>query len=220
MHRSATREQLITILTLTAAYLVAAAITAWLLGNGEFVFYIGVMLVIIAAMGWVHRRVGLSAELLAGLSGWGLLHMAGGLVPIPADWHSGLEQSVLYNLWLVPRLFKYDQAVHILGFGLTTWLCWQSLTVAIVARQPGAAPPRPTAGLLVICAAAGMGFGALNEVVEFFATLLLPQTNVGGYENTGWDLVSNLVGCLIAALLIRARAASAPKRGMNAAPDA
>jgi len=30
----------------------------------------------------------------------------------------------------------------------------------------------------------------------------LPGTNVGGYENTGWDLVANLVGCLIAATAV------------------
>ena len=48
-----------------------------------------------------------------------------------------------------------------------------------------------------------MGFGALNEVVEFAATLSVPETNVGGYVNTGWDLVSNLVGCITAAILIR-----------------
>ena len=65
---------------------------------------------------------------------------------------------------------------------------------------------RPTIGLLAICVAAGMGFGAANEVVEFIATRVLPETNVGGYENTGWDLVSNTAGCLIAAGLIHARA--------------
>jgi hypothetical protein len=27
---------------------------------------------------------------------------------------------------------------------------------------------------------------------------------VGGFVNTGWDLVSNMVGCIIAMLLIRA----------------
>lgn len=33
--------------------------------------------------------------------------------------------------------------------------------------------------------------------------LTIPNTNVGGYENTGWDLVSNLAGCAIAAVVIR-----------------
>ncbi len=43
---------------------------------------------------------------------------------------------------------------------------------------------------------------AVNEVVEFIATITLPGTNVGGYENTGWDLVANLVGCLIAVIAV------------------
>jgi len=61
---------------------------------------------------------------------------------------------------------------------------------------------KQTFGLLVLCVAGGMGFGAANEVVEFIATLTLPGTNVGGYANTGWDLVANSVGCLIAATAI------------------
>ena len=59
--------------------------------------------------------------------------------------------------------------------------------------------------MLTLVTAAGMGFGAMNEVVEFIATLTMPETNVGGYVNTGWDLVSNLVGCVFAAILIRLR---------------
>jgi hypothetical protein len=47
-----------------------------------------------------------------------------------------------------------------------------------------------------------MGVGALNEVVEFLATRLLPETNVGGFENTGWDLVFNTHGASAAAVLI------------------
>jgi hypothetical protein len=58
-----------------------------------------------------------------------------------------------------------------------------------------------------------MGFGAANEVVEFLATLALPETNVGGYENTGWDLVANVVGCVIAALLISVWPATATSPG-------
>ena len=47
-----------------------------------------------------------------------------------------------------------------------------------------------------------MGFGGLNEVIEFFLTLTLPETNIGGYINTGWDLVSNLAGATVACSLI------------------
>jgi hypothetical protein len=61
---------------------------------------------------------------------------------------------------------------------------------------------KPTLGLMVLCAAAGVGFGAMNEVLEFAVTLALPETNVGGYVNTGWDLVSNAAGAAITVTLI------------------
>jgi hypothetical protein len=71
---------------------------------------------------------------------------------------------------------------------------------AAIATRGGRAEPTP--GLMVLAATAGMGLGALNEVVEFLATLALPNTNVGGYLNTGWDLVANLVGAAVAATII------------------
>jgi hypothetical protein len=82
---------------------------------------------------------------------------------------------------------------------LVTWILWQLLRRSWAARN---IELQPTLGLMVLCATAGMGFGALNEVVEFFATLTVPETNVGGYENTGWDLVANAVGCILAAASI------------------
>ena len=120
-------------------------------------------------------------------------------MPIPDAWPRLGEKRVLYNLWLIPNLFKYDQLVHAAGFGLVTWICWMALRKAFDRRG---VPLSPTFGLLTLCVAAGMGFGAMNEVVEFIAVLALPGTNVGGYENTGWDLVANTVGCVIAAVLI------------------
>ncbi len=47
-----------------------------------------------------------------------------------------------------------------------------------------------------------MGLGALNESVEFIATITIPETNVGGCLNTGWDLVANAVGATLAAVVI------------------
>lgn len=191
----------------TLAYLLAAVIGAAGSGNREFVFYIVVMLALISVIGLVHRRVGLSAGLLWALNAWGLLHMAGGLVPVPEDWPYNPPNAVLYSLWLMPNLLKYDQVVHAYGFGVTTWLCWQALRSS--ARDHGGGALQPTAGVLTLCAAGGMGFGALNEVIEFIATLTMPNTNVGGYVNTGWDLVANLVGCTAAAFWIRWRERSA-----------
>jgi len=184
----------------TATYLLVAVVFAFVRGNLEFVFYIGVMAVLIAAVLVVHRRVQLLPATLWCLSVWGLLHMAGGLVHVPASWPVNGDSNVLYNLWLVPERIKFDQFVHAYGFGVATWVCWQGLCAAFGGGERSAV--RPTPGLLVLVAAAGMGLGALNEVIEFAAVLLLPDTNVGGYMNTGWDLVANLLGCVAAAVLI------------------
>jgi hypothetical protein len=198
------------VLAFTLVYM-GVALPASLRGHSaEFLMYLVVMAVLVAVVGMVHLRVGLHIAALWGLSLWGLAHMAGGLMPVPASWPVGGDSRVLYNLWLVPGVLKFDQLVHAYGFGLVTWICWQGLSRAFTGRG---VPVRPTLGLLTLCIAAGMGFGAANEVVEFLATRVLPETNVGGYTNTGWDLVANLAGCLIAAVVIYARSSrSVPSR--------
>lgn len=189
----------------TAAYLLAAILLAFYLGNLEFLYYIAVMLVLVYLVWAVHRSVLLTNSALWALSFWGLAHMAGGLLAVPEAWPIDSGSRVLYSLWLIPGYLKYDQVVHAYGFGIATWVCWQGIRSAI-RRRGGQASP--TVGLLVLAATAGMGLGALNELVEFLATLLIPETNVGGYVNTGWDLAANFLGATAAALIIRARAST------------
>jgi hypothetical protein len=186
----------------TALYVACASIGAVALGNTEFLFYIVVMLVLVAVVALVHRAVGLTPAVLWALSLWGLLHMAGGLVAVPAAWPIDGEIRVLYSLWLVPGLLKYDHVVHAYGFAVATLVCWQGMQAAIRSRGGDASP---TLGVAVLAAASGMGLGALNELVEFAATLLVPETNVGGYLNTGWDLFANFVGAAAAATVILLR---------------
>jgi uncharacterized membrane protein YjdF len=190
----------------TITYLLCASYGAWVNRNQEFLFYLAIMVILIAAVLVVHTRVILSNGVLWGLSVWGILHMAGGLLPIPLGWSIEGESRVLYNWWLIPRYLKYDHLVHAYGFGVTTFVCWEGLTELLKSHSD---PPRKPRGFgsLILCGAASLGFGALNEVVEFVATLSIPETNVGGYENTGWDLVANLVGVALASLIIHLRIA-------------
>jgi uncharacterized membrane protein len=197
---------LLPVFMFNAAYMTVAVAGSIVQGNREFIFYIVVMVVLISIMGLVHSRVKLTTPLLWAFSVWGLAHMAGGLCPLPAGWPYNGDQAVLYSWWIIPQKLKYDQIVHAYGFGVTTWLCWHILRNAV--RQADGSTLKPTFGMLTLCAAGGMGFGALNEVIEFIAVLTIPNTNVGGYENTGWDLVANLFGTILAALIIRFRAKS------------
>jgi hypothetical protein len=50
---------------------------------------------------------------------------------------------------------------------------------------------------------AGLGAGALNEIIEFAATVIFPDTGVGGYVNNSLDLVFNLLGAVVAMAVIK-----------------
>jgi uncharacterized membrane protein YjdF len=199
-----------------ALYMVGASALALRAFNMEFIFYGLVMLLLMGTVWWVDTRVRLSTLTLWCLSIWGLAHMMGGTVPIPAELTEPGEQSVLYSLRLRPWLPKYDQVVHAFGFFTCTMASWRAMN-AIVCGALGRSVDedclRPTFGPLFGAMMMGMGLSAMNEIVEFVATLIFENTNVGGYVNTGWDLVSNFTGCVIGALAIRSGWARRPRAG-------
>lgn len=173
-------------------------------GNGEFTFYLVVMLILIGMIYGVHRRVGFSSSVLWLLAVWGLLHLAGGTVPVPMSVaQTENDTAVLYSLRPWAWLPRYDQVTHAFGFFVATLASGEALLGAT-------RPVRVGVGFACACGLMGVGFGALNEVVEFVATRTLPDTNVGGYVNTGWDLVSNSVGAGIGCLVVAARGVRAP----------
>ena len=92
-----------------------------------------------------------------------------------------------------------DFVVHAIGFGTAGIGVWEATRTWL----PAAPGHRLGTGLIVCLL--GQGVGAFNEVVEFGASHLLAATNVGGYENTGRDLVANLVGTAVAAWLVSRR---------------
>lgn len=168
-------------------------------GNSEFIFYLVIMLILIGTVYWIHTRVGFSRPVLWLLAVWGLLHMAGGTVGVPVEWaETDKDSAVLYSLRPWPFLPKYDQVTHAFGFFVATLAAGEALVAAT-------RPERIGIGFAAACALVGVGLGAVNEVIEFVAVLILPETNVGGYLNTGWDLVANSLGAILAAGLILLR---------------
>lgn len=209
---SSLRPGTIGVFVFFAAYVLPAAAIAMCQMNLEFTFYVLVMVLLAGAVAAVHVRVNFSTGLLWALAVWGLLHMAGGLMPVPQSWPINGEIRVLYSLWLIPGALKFDQVVHAYGFGTTAWACWQGLRFILASREGGSPTSiRPTLGMLILCGTAALGFGALNEVVEFVATMTMPNTNVGGYVNTGFDLVANLAGVLVACTILGAGGTRAVK---------
>ena len=195
------------------AYLLAFGGVAIAKGNGEFIFYLGVMLILVAAAYAVHRRVGFSPLVLWLLALWGFGHMGGGTIPIPESFaDGGSGDPVLYSFRLAPWFPRYDQLIHVYGFCCATLASGEGLWAAT-------RPARVGLGFAAAAALMGAGFGAINEVVEFIATRTLPETNVGGYVNTGWDLVSNTVGALLGAVVVWKRGARPSRAGSSPATD-
>ncbi|MFN0133663.1 MAG: DUF2238 domain-containing protein, partial [Phycisphaerales bacterium] len=182
-----------------ALYMVGFTARAVLVGNYEFLFYAAVMVVLAGGVMAMNARVRFSTLVLWLLAAWGFLHMAGGNVPIPAslapDWTppSPGARTVLYNMRPAAWMPKYDQIVHAFGFFSATLACAEALAAAV----PGL---RLSLGVRIAIFCMGMGLGAANEVVEFVATRFM-ETNVGDFVNTGWDLVSNMTGATIAAIV-------------------
>jgi putative membrane protein len=182
------------VLGFTFAYVAGFTLFFVSQGNGEFLWYAATMVLLVVLVGWLAHRASVPVALLWALTGWGLAHMAGGGVPV--------GDTVLYGVQLLPlggegelRILKYDQAVHAYGFGVTAWLLWYLISH----HHPSL---RGSRTLLVVPALGAMGLGAGNEMVEFAAVLIFPQTGVGGYYNTALDLVFNATGAVLAMAVI------------------
>ena len=183
---------------LASALLLLLGFTVYyvLRGNREFMIYIGVIVGYLALILATRRRVHYPIDVLWGFLIWAILHMLGGSVYI--------GQTRLYELMLLPLsaslpILRYDQAVHIFGFAVTTLLA-----VALL-RPYLAAGRRPGRDLALVVVMAGLGFGALNEIIEYGVTLVVSDSGVGDYQNTSLDLVADLVGALAAWLWVRRR---------------
>lgn len=178
------------ILIFNIIYIVIFGIIALLRHNYEFLFYVSIVVFLLLLLLAKYQKIGLSRGTIMALSLWGLLHMMGGNIRV--------GDGVLYGVQLIPHILRYDQLVHAFGFGTCTVIGFELL-------RPFLKPAVNRATLSVLLVMIGIGFGALNEVIEFMAVLALPETGVGGYENTAWDLTFNLIGSLIALVIIRTR---------------
>ncbi len=167
--------------------------------NGRVWAYLVVCLLLTAVVAAVDRHVQFGDAVLRLMVLAGALHLAGGLLPAPG------AAAVLYDAWVVPGVLRVDQAVHFTGSAVGAAASWQVLGTWL---DLGRSSVRTQAALAAL---AGLGKGALNEAVEFLLAVRLPGTYVGGFENTGWDLVFDVAGVTAAALfLVHARVARRP----------
>jgi hypothetical protein len=184
----------IVLLVINIALLLAFGASFLLKRNYEFIIYVGVIVVCLALIVVSFFKITYSYATLAGLTIWSLMHMAGGGIYI-----NGVR---LYDIILVPLsqtypILRYDQVVHIFGFAVATLMMFDLLRPLLKENL------QHFIALSVVVMMAGLGVGAFNEIVEALVAAIVPQAGVGGYVNTALDLISDLIGAILAMVFIR-----------------
>ncbi len=164
--------------------------------NFEFIIYVGAIILCFAVIGLSFPKVRYSIPTLMGLTIWSLLHMAGGSVFI--------NGVLLYEIILIPisqtyPILRYDQFVHIFGFASATLVMFDLLRPLLKDNS------QHFIALSIVVVMAGLGLGALNEIVEALVSAVVINSGVGGYINTALDLIADFLGAILAMAFIKLR---------------
>lgn len=162
--------------------------------NFEFLGYIAVMIAFFLLIFFAQRKIKFSYVILWLLTAWGILHMVGGGVRVGGEVVYALQ---LIPIWVTENFFilKYDQFVHAYLYFVMVFVIWH-LIKNHLSKKPNLWVIYPAVALISI------GIGSLNEIVEFIAVLVLPETGVGGYYNTAWDIAFNTLGAILGVIVL------------------
>jgi hypothetical protein len=164
--------------------------------NYEFIIYVGVIIFFLFLVALSIQKVSYTYAALVGLTVWSALHLAGGGVVV--------GDGRLYDVMLIKLssnypIFRYDQFVHMWGFAASTLVAFSLLRKIISFPMDFSIP------LNIVLIMAGLGMGALNEILEFLVDLAVPESGVGGYLNTSLDLCADLIGAILGMVYINFR---------------
>ena len=176
--------------TAFVVYYVGLLALGFATGQPQAIFYLVFMAAAALVVAILYGRTRLSGLVLWGLAAWGLGHMAGGLVEVGG--------SVIYEHSLGLGELRFDKLVHFVGFGFATMAAFEMVRARL-------APDAPATSVAIAAWFIGVGLGGLNETLEFLITRLPTESHVGGFSNTGWDLVANALGAAVAAYGATAR---------------
>lgn len=142
-------------------------------------YYIPITIVLVAAVGLIHRSVGFAPVTLWALAAIAIGNLAGGLLLI--------DGTPLYEHEAIGAI-RYDKVYHTIATGVAAWASYEAAL-----RWTG----RPRPALVFVAFMMAAGAGAMVEVVEYFGTLIRENTIVGDYRNNMEDLLANTAGAAI-----------------------
>ncbi len=180
------------------SFFLAGALTllTLILQNYEFLLYAVTVIILIIILYQTDQYFKFNKLGLWLFNIWLVLHILGGLAS-----YDGVRFYDLILLDLVGEpyyILKYDQFVHFYCYIVIAMLMW-SVIHSIVKQNIS----NTVACIITILAASSLG--ALNEIIEFLAFIMLGTEGVGGYVNTAIDLVANLLGAIVGTLYMNSK---------------
>jgi hypothetical protein len=170
-----------------AASIAILTVVGLVRGNWYLWVYLPVLAACIGVVAFLdHRRGPIPTVLIWLLAVWAAMHLAGGLAANPTG-----DTEILYGMWLIDGVLRYDQVVHGFGIGAAT------AVFAFAARDSG----RPLFWGFVLSQVVGL----VNETAENVFASLVEDSNVGDVVNTTWDMVWHVIGAAVATLWMARR---------------
>jgi putative membrane protein len=163
--------------------------------NVEYAIYSGIIFVVMAIVLLTLSYTDFPQWQLWLLSVWGLLHVFGGAIKLHG---TTLAASHLYPVWNGGGDFyvlKYDQILHFILYAIVATMAHHLIRNVIEVKNN-------TKMVALLTILISVGVGALNEAAEFFISLNLHKNLSYGYQNVTLNILFNLAGALIAALLL------------------
>jgi len=174
----------------TIFYLLIFTIMSLLNKNYEFLYYTVVMSLLIILIVLYYKKLHLSTAIIFGLTLVGAMHLFGGNIQILG--------TRLYEFWLIPGIFKYDNLVHIIGTFVATFISYSLLNPHLDRELKH---NKVLLSLILILIASGIG--AFHEILELLAVVFLGAAEqIGDYINNAVDLLFNFFGAVLASIYI------------------
>lgn len=166
-------------------------------GNYEFLVYAATVGILVFIIEKTDKIFNYSNFAKYGFNLWLFLHFSGGAFKIAG---TRLYDYVLIHIIGEPYdILRYDQLIH--GY------CYFIITMFIYSIVLYISDKKANKFLIyLITVLAGSSIGAVNEIIEFSTVVFFDAGEaVGEYTNNALDLVFNLIGAIIAVLVIKLR---------------
>lgn len=162
--------------------------------NYEFLAYMGFLVGLVWSVAYSLKYVGYTKATLVSLTIWLGMHLSGGGLY--------LKCGRLYECMLIPMsdslpIFRYDQLAHIFGFFTAT------LVTYCLIKNFSKCEIKDNIPFAIVIIMAGLGFGALNEILEFIVSYNVSSSGVGGYVNNSLDLCANFIGAILGWIYVK-----------------